>query len=117
MAVWPLGLPQYLSPNSYSERTASGTAITQMDAGPPKFRNRYTAVPTFISGTMLLSSAQVTILKDDFYRDTLSNGSLRFTWVHPRTQAAATMSFLGEPQISAVGPVLFQATLQLMIWP
>lgn len=114
MASWPGTLPG-LNADGYSEEDEDGLIRTQMDAGPEFRRRRFTAVPTKISDTLILTDAQVDTLLA-FYRATLSGGSLSFTWEHPRTEASVQMRFNSFPVISA-GPFNYSVRIDLEILP
>lgn len=114
MASWPASLPE-INAEGYSEEDEDGLVRTQMDAGPEFRRRRFTAVPTRITSSLLLTDAQVDTLLA-FYRSTLSGGSLSFTWEHPRTEAAVDMRFNSFPSISG-GPFNFLVSLDLEILP
>lgn len=116
MPSWPGGLPQQLEMDEFQETLPAASVESQMDVGPPKKRRRFTAAPTPITGRQLLTKAQVATL-DTFYRSTVSFGSLSFDWTHPRTGAAATLRFKGEPVIQMVGPDSFYARYQFLILP
>lgn len=95
MAVWDASLPQYVDASGYTEKEPTGKIETQMDTGRPVMRSLYTAVATECSFTLTMTNEQVTTFKY-FYRTTCANGTLPFTWIHPRTYDSATMRFLGE---------------------
>ena len=114
--VWPVTLPQYLSTDGYSESPPELSVRTQMDAGPAKVRRRFTAGVRPVSGSVLLTEAQIEIL-DAFYVTTLEGGSLTFDWLHPRTAASATFRFTAVPKYSTQGGDLWRADLALEIMP
>ncbi len=97
MALWDVSLPQYVNDKGYTESRANGKLETSMDSGPKQMRNLFTDTPTDFAITMSMTSAQVTTL-DTFYYTTCKNGTLEFTWIHPRTYATpVTMRFTGNP--------------------
>jgi len=96
-AVWPTSLPQrFLQDPGAIEQPPDVVLETQMDAGPPKARRRYTAGFRLVSGTIDLTHAQRATL-DTFYVDTLQGGALPFDWIHPLTSQPATFRFLPQP--------------------
>lgn len=116
MAVWPTSLPTRPDQSSYQETVPNTVIRTAMDAGPPKMRQRYTAGIRPFSMSFLLTATQVATL-DAFFVTTLSGGSLSFTWVHPRTNNAATFRFVEPPQYSAVSGALYRVIAQMEILP
>lgn len=93
MAVWPGSLPQRMLLNPGVNDSPPDTRLeTQMDAGPAKVRNRYTAGPRPIRGAVGLTLTQRATL-ETFFTTTLKNGADRFDWIHPTTGAAATFRF------------------------
>jgi hypothetical protein len=114
-AAWPSTLPQQMDQEGYSETPPKLGIRTTMDSGPAKTRKRFSSGVRPISGSMPLTAAETEIL-DDFYLNTLQGGTLTFTWVHPRTGAAATFRFTKEPSYSSYG-ASFKTSLDLEIMP
>ena len=116
-AVWPASLPEYVQVAGYGEVFAKNSIATPNDMGPPDVRPRGTAALEQIQFGAAMSGAQVSTLKT-FYDTTLSYGTKPFDWVHPRTRADRTFSFLGTPPtVSAVGPDEFQVSFTLHMKP
>jgi len=122
-AVWPTALPtRFLQDPGATEQPPDIMIETQMDAGPPKARRRYTAGYRIVTGSIVLTHAQRQIL-DDFYVTTLQGGALTFDWIHPITSQPATFRFLPQPnglryrqkEVDIVDLVV--ADLQLRIMP
>ena len=120
MADWPATLPQ---------RGLLGTDIgddesrltTPMDTGPASVRNRFTAYPRSTNIPMVLTGDQLETFYT-FYRTTLSNGALSFTWVDPQTNESATLRFKSPPRWTCVRPGLpdnrlWRAQLALEVLP
>ena len=87
---------------TYQETAPNNVIRTQMEIGPDKVRRRGTSAPTPFSGTMLMTSSQVSNLLT-FFDTTLNYGAESFDAVHPRTTVAATVRFTAPPQISPMG--------------
>ncbi len=83
MATWPADLPQYFEADSYSYEPGSGVIRTQMDAGPPKVRRRFTAVYNVHRGAMIMSRTQFTTYFQPFVDTTLGGGVLEFIFPNP----------------------------------
>ena len=93
MTAWPATLPQ----NQFvglTEQDADAVLRTDMDAGPPSRRNKYTAHVMDVSVPIVLTGAQKKVF-DTFYRVTLRNGSLSFTWDSPTDDSAVSYAFKG----------------------
>jgi len=80
--VWPASLPQRLLIKSYSESPADVLLRTSMDFGPAKVRRRGTAGPRPVSGSIIVTAAELATFKT-FFNTTLLGGSLRFRWRDP----------------------------------
>lgn len=89
---WPATLPQYVLEQGYSESEADQLLQTQMEAGRPKTRRRYTTNNEVFTVAVAMTKAQKVIF-EDFFDNTLVGGSLPFTWVHPVHQTAANFQF------------------------
>ena len=95
MAVWPASLPQQLVGTGDQDQDA--VLRTPMDAGPPTQRNRFSAIVRNLTVPMILTGTQRQTF-DTFFRTELKNGSLRFDWEDPVTDATVTMRFLKPPK-------------------
>ena len=105
MATWPEDLPQYFEADSYSYTPGSGVIRTQMDAGPPEVRRRFTAVYNIHQGSMIMSRTQYTTYFQPFVDTTLAGGSLNFDFPNPIDDGATTIDARlvfgeGEPPYS-----------------
>lgn len=104
MPDWPVSLPQSL-PLNVQETSVDGRIRSEMDAGQPKVRRRYTAEVKHyqIDGSrFVLDEAQRDDL-EDFYITTLKLGTLQFTWDEPWSGAGArTFRFVERPQYTVI---------------
>lgn len=119
MAVWPASLPTTLQVEGYQEEPPDTRLVTEMDAGPPKMRQRYTAAPRPLAGFITITRAQRVTL-DAFFVTTLAGGALPFDWTHPVTGAAVVMRFgrsQGPLRYEALSTELFRAAMTLEIQP
>ncbi len=115
--TWPVGLPQLVAVDGYGETPPDTTLRTAMGAGPAKVRRRTTAGIRPLSVHLDLDAAQVETL-DTFYLETLQGGALAFDWVHPRTQAVATLRFVRPPAYRPQGSdASWRAAVQLEVLP
>ena len=118
MVAWPASLPDEPLLAGYRE-TAPATGLrTQMDAGPAKQRNRFTAGVRSFKFTMDVTRAQVETF-DSFFKDTLKGGTLAFDWTHPRTLAAVSFRFdaTKPPSYEGVSQQDWRIPLELEILP
>ncbi len=115
--VWPASLPQEPLTQGFSEQAPSTAIRSQMEAGPPKVRRRFTAGVRNIECQLRLTPAQVDTL-DAFFGSTVAGGALPFDWKHPRGGTAVTFRFVEPPSYTPVARgTLWQASLRLEILP
>ncbi len=120
MPAWPdtgVGaLPTHPLLNTLHETFPDVLLRTEMDAGPAKTRQRYTAGVAGLQCEMMLGPVQVATL-EDFYSGTLGGGVEKFTWAHPRSGDTKVFRFVKPPQISQASKGAFKAALDLEILP
>lgn len=118
MPTWPISLPTKLLRDGYEESEPTGAIRTQMETGPPKQRQRFTAVIQPFKGVIEVDSDQLDTFQA-FYRTTLGNGVLSFDWVHPRTGASVTFRFdAGQPPKAVpVGANQYHVSMALEVMP
>ena len=63
-----------------------------------------------------MTTAQVATF-DTFFVTTLTDGTISFTWTHPRTGAGATLRFVEPPVYVPVGGDYWKAVIKLEILP
>ena len=118
MAVpaWHVDLPQELFVAGYSGTFPNVTIKSDMDAGPAKVRRRFTAGVEPVSGTMIMTAAQLATF-DTFYNTTLLGGSLRFSWTKPPVHTVACeMRFTEVPSWTKVEGE-YEVSLSLEVLP
>jgi hypothetical protein len=93
---WPATLPQYVQQAGYGESLPDQTIESQVDAGPPKSRRRFTKNARQVQATIWCDAAQRAAF-ELFHADTLQGGVLPFLWVNPITQVAALYRFRRPP--------------------
>ena len=115
--VWPVGLPQIPLREGYSEEEPDVIKRTEMDEGPAKQRPRFTdGIRPFLV-QVEVDVEQVTIF-ETFYSDTLRDGTIPFTWKHPRTQVNTDFRFVGQPQkIRNQGARNYRIVMALEVMP
>ena len=95
MVAWPSTLPteQFIG---LTDKRADARLRTSMDTGLSKMRQRFTTTWREIRAPIVLTGAQRVIF-DDFYINELQEGSLRFDWDDPTTDASpVTFRFAGQ---------------------
>ncbi|MCL4715456.1 MAG: hypothetical protein KJZ75_11145 [Hyphomonadaceae bacterium] len=94
-AVWPADLPPYVEAGS-SETLPRERIESSLANGPEQTRRRiYGKTREF--DVMLFCDESKIAAFEAFYRDTLKDGVLAFTGLHPRTRAAGVFKFKGPP--------------------
>jgi len=116
MSAWPSTLPSAPLARGFSEKPPKLTLRTQMDAGPAKVRKRFTAGVRPLTLQIKVTSAQVAIF-DSFYLSDCGAGATPFTWVHPRTGAAASLRITDEPSYDPAGGDYWTITFNVEILP
>jgi hypothetical protein len=101
METWPVTLPNYGS--DVSVKDGESLLISQNDAGPANYRNRFTAITQDVKTSMVMSGAQLAIF-DTFFKTTLIHGSLPFYWTHPKTDETVTIRFKSKPEWKLIKP-------------
>jgi len=114
MSTWPGDLPEPLA-SSFSSEEQDSVIRSQMDVGPAKLRQRFTAVVERMPGLVyILSPAQLEILLQ-FYQ---SNRASAFTWFHPRTGDEKSARFMSQPKHSAAsGGLRYMVTVDIEVLP
>lgn len=90
--MWPATLPPVLRLDGQKARKKSNVIRTEMDAGPAKARRRYTVTEKLFEGSIILTEAQREIL-ENWYQNTLGDGTLRFVMKDPQTLEPAEFRF------------------------
>jgi len=114
--AWPGALPQELLVNGYSQSFPDITIKSNVDAGPAKVRRRFTAGVEPISGTIIMTAAQLATFQT-FFNTTLLGGSLRFSWTKPPAHSVACeMRFTEVPSWTKVEDE-YEVSLSLEVLP
>ena len=118
MATWPVSLPQSFLVEGYSEQKTSQVLRSEVSAGPPKQRRRFSAAYINITGRMFMDDAQITTL-EAFFENTLFGGSIEFEFPHPRTGETVNVLFPGgvAPVYTRLDSEHYYVDLQLEVQP
>lgn len=116
--AWPGTLPQKLQLSGASLGYGDALVEYAPDLGPPLTRRGTTAVVRPLSGSVILSDAQVTAW-ETFFFTTIMNGSLPFTFPDPRTGSSFLVKFIkGTPSaLVPLGGDNYRLALSLVILP
>lgn len=115
MASWPASIPaDAWRMEDYAQSLPDVTLRTEMDAGPAKARRRFTAATAPITGSLMLTSAQLADLLT-FYDQV--GGFTIFDTTDPRTGAYQRQRFVKRPNFKAMGGDSWQVMLNLEIMP
>lgn len=93
-AAWPSDLPEFLEGGA-TETLPNERVESAIANGAPQARRRIRGKTREFDATIYCPSENVAAF-EHFYRDTLKDGVLPFTWVHPRTRAAGVFKFKGQ---------------------
>lgn len=115
--VWPVGLPQLVLRDGYAETEPDVIRRTEMDEGPAKQRPRFTVGIRPFLVQIEVDVDQVATFQT-FYEDTLKDGTIPFSWKHPRTQVNTDFRFVGQPQkMRMQGARNWRITMALEVMP
>ena len=113
MAVWPVTLPQKFLQDGYTDTEPNVFVKTEMDAGPPKLRRRFTAAHRPISGVMVMTTTQKGYLRT-FYQ---TYGGSAFTFPDPDSSGTVEVIFMAPPEYITYAAEDWQVKLQLAVMP
>lgn len=120
MPDWPSSLPDCVLDADYQEQPENNLAEFAPEVGPPLRRRRTSINSSLIQAAIVLADDEVDTLLD-FYKDDLKDGSLSFTWVHPRMAEGspteiACFTFVTPPVLTRIAPY-WRAALSLRRMP
>lgn len=118
MSAWPATIPQCPILNGLAEQRQRNVASFPPDVGPPKLRRRSTAAAVQTTVVFKMSNAELVDF-NTFYETTLADGTLPFTWDHPRTKVNYSWMFSADeaPQIERLAPNASQVMCKLLRLP
>lgn len=109
---WPAGIPTAFSSDTFEATAQPITIRTDMDAGPPKVRRRFTQpVRKYKCSIILKDAAQYTIL-DEFYYLICQGGTDTIALNDPITLEPMIARFFGPITYTAIG-IAWQAEFEL----
>lgn len=113
MAAWPALLPGLRTPG-FSWAPLGNTMAIEPEVGEPMTRRRFTGDLIDVTGTLLLTLAELTEFRN-FWRDTLSHGVDRFDWVDPVFGDGVQMIFMRPPAVRSAGGDAFEVDIALRV--
>mgnify|MGYP000884912405 FL=1 len=116
LEIWPVGLPQIPLRDGYVETEPNVIKRTDMDEGPAKQRPRFTVGIRPFLVQLEMDLDQVAIF-ETFYEDTLKDGTLPFTWKHPRTQVNTDFYIRQTQKVKMQGARNYRVTMALEVMP
>lgn len=102
MENWPVSLQQKLNVDNFTMQYGDTTVTSEVDAGVPKKRSRYTDGMDVYTCSVNLDFADQATLKT-FYKTTLANGTKTFAFDDPFTEEPAEFRFAAPPSITPLG--------------
>ena len=115
MASWPNDLPAPLV-DDYNEERQNQVLRTEMDAGPPQTRRRFTASIDKFSVSWVMTESQVSTL-ETFFEDTIGGGALSFDWTHPRKDTTVSARFTEPYTMDYLGAGYYKVSANLEVLP
>jgi hypothetical protein len=100
----------------YEETTPKIVLRSQVDAGPPKVRRRFTSGIAKIVCRYTLPPDLLQVL-DDFYFSACAGGAVAFEWTHPRRLEPVMVRFLEPPVYKAFHKDAWSATVTIEVLP
>jgi hypothetical protein len=107
----PATLPAGLLAEGFTKQPQSNVIRTAMDAGPKKTRRRYTARAVNYSGKQVFDAEELAVF-EQFYREALADGALRFNFAGPVTLETAEFRFTEDYSVTEKEG-FFEAALRL----
>lgn len=97
--TWPASLDQCFLIGGFSQQNRPVVIRSEVDAGPPKVRRRYTKPIRNVTGAIKADKAQ-TVALNTFFDVTLQGGVKRFQFTNPITDTLEEFRFIDPPVIT-----------------
>lgn len=112
MSAWPVALQQKLDVAGFQYSFGSTRVASEMDVGPKKVRSRFTDAVDKYECQIMLDFDEVETFKT-FFKTTLNNGTLPFTFTDPFTELEANFRFAPDqdPIIRPLGGRMFTLSM------
>lgn len=115
-AAWPGGVNQNAQVRSYGEAPDDNVARFNPEVGPPKTRRRMSISTDTLSFDLILTSSEYDTFIA-FFRSTIIDGTLPFTFTHPRTSVVTTFVFVSPPKLSALSANYYNLAMSIQSVP
>jgi len=99
--AWPLPNARLL--NGLSAEPGNARVRTDVEAGPPRMRRRFTAAVRHVTGRLVLTGADLVTFRD-WGKLGLDEWTLPFAWTEPEADAAVDFRFIDPPSWSLIVP-------------
>lgn len=87
----------------------------QPDAGPPRYRRRYSLAPQMVGLTLIVNRNEKAIF-ETFYHETCAEGSLNFRMPDPASDGWPLLNSDGTRLLTGAGEPLLVAARRLCAW-
>lgn len=115
IADWPVDLPRP-ERNTWQLQPQDARRKTQADAGPPRYRRRFSSAGKMVTLSLILSRNGKAIF-DNFFHDTCAEGSHLFYMPDPTTDGWPIFTAEGLPLlVSPSGAPLLMSARWLCSW-
>ena len=114
-ASWPgtVNTTNFGSGTTYTETPDTNYAEFQPEVGPPKRRRRMSISSDTISFSLVMNPTEYANFLT-FYRTTLLDGTLPFTFPRPRTGSTETWNFVGNaPSMKFLDYGLYEVSMSM----
>ena len=112
MPTWPTSLQQASDSGSLALRDMDARVFSPVARGPAKLRPGVTSQKGLMRVSMQLDVTDYQTFKN-FYWDTIQNGTLSFVFPNPITGTLYQWTFVDEPAVATIGPLLFRVVYTL----
>lgn len=115
-AAWPAWITPPALQDGFGENPEPNAIDFSPEVGPPKTRRRSSLSNDLLAVVGWYSSQDWEDIKN-FYRATLSDGTLRFTMIHPRTKTTGTWMFVPKtpPKVNSTFGLTFVVGFSLRL--
>lgn len=104
-ALWPTTLPGAMQADDLQVTSPDMVLRSDVDTGPAMLRRRFTAAPEQISGSIIVTRAQLAVFRT-FFITSIGGGAIPFEWFHPETRVIMDFRFTQRPSWKPYGPRL-----------
>jgi len=116
MPTWPASLPQSPLFGGYRRQEPDLLIRSQVDAGTPKVRKRFTAAAAPAAFPIIVTDAQKATF-ETFFKDTIASGALSFDLELPDISGLSTVRLTDPPTYVPIGPNSWRIDLEILILP